>query len=424
MGDPATAQSGLLAYEPFYGLHEKAFSLSTDPRFLYKSAAHTAVFKEVLAGIRRRDGLVVLTGEIGTGKTTLCRSVLGALDGTTVSAFVPDPFVSREDLLKILLVEFGVVSTDDLARGRLRGASRAELSYPLYECLRSLERLDACAVLLIDEAQSLSSSLLEELRILADLEATHRLLQVVLVGQPELSNVLQEPHMRQIRQRVTTHCDLQPLDRDGVHAYVGHRVTVAGASAGRLHFSSEALDLVFAASGGVPRLINRLCDRTLQHGHQARAIAIGPELVRLAMADLQLARARERTPAAAAPAARRRTQREAPDASRSRGMFAAAALIVLGTLTGLSIAVYWGWEAPVLAQRVALPRVRRPSMRIGAPLPAVAEPAIESIGDTIAPPHLPDPAADDTPAEAGPPRAVTTPNRRIPQVVPPVVPAR
>ena len=147
--------SGLLLYEPFYGLDEKPFSLSTDPRFLYKSASHLPVFEEVLTGIRRREGLVVLTAEIGMGKTTLCRSVLAALDRKTFSAFVPDPFVSREDLLKILLVEFGVVSVDDLVRGRLQGASRAELSYPLYEFLRSLEPLDAYAVLLLDEAQNL-----------------------------------------------------------------------------------------------------------------------------------------------------------------------------------------------------------------------------------------------------------------------------
>jgi general secretion pathway protein A len=280
--------SGLLLYEPFYGLDEKPFSLSTDPRFLYKSASHLPVFEEVLTGIRRREGLVVLTAEIGMGKTTLCRSVLAALDRKTFSAFVPDPFVSREDLLKILLVEFGVVSVDDLVRGRLQGASRAELSYPLYEFLRSLEPLDAYAVLLLDEAQNLPVSLLEEVRILADLEGTRKLLQVVLIGQPELSSALQLPHMRQVKQRVTTHCELQPLDRDGVYGYVGHRLTVAGASADRLHFTAAALDLEFGATGGVPRVVNRLCDRTLLRGHAARASAIGPDLVRQAIADLQL----------------------------------------------------------------------------------------------------------------------------------------
>ena len=295
-------ESGLLLYEPYYGLSEKPFSLSTDPRFLFKSASHTPVFEDVLAGIRRREGLVVLTGEIGMGKTTLCRSVLGALDRKTFSAFVPDPFVTREDLLKILLVEFNVVPVDDLVRGRLQSASRAELSYPLYEFLRSLEPLDAFAVLLLDEAQNLPVPLLEEIRILSDLEGARRLLQVVLIGQPELSIALRLPHMRQMRQRVTTHCELQPLSREGVHGYVGHRLTVAGATADRLHFTGDALDLVFEASGGVPRVINRLCDRTLQRGHAACAATIGPDLVRSAIDDLQLD-ATAFAPAAEAPAA-------------------------------------------------------------------------------------------------------------------------
>ena len=422
MGHPATEQSGLLVYEPFYGLREKPCSLSTDPRFLYRSASRTRVFDGLLAGIRRREGLVVLTGEIGMGKTTLCRLVLAALEGKAFSAFVPDPFVSREDLLKTLLVEFGVVPVDDLMQGRLQGASRAELSYPLYEFLHSLESRDAFAVLLIDEAQNLPAPLLEELRVLADLEGAHKLLQVVLIGQPELSSALQEPHMRHIEQRVTTYCELQALDRDGVHGYVSHRLTVAGASPDRLHFSREALDLVFAATRGVPRSINRLCDWTLQHGHRARAAAIGPELVRLAAADLQLVipvpkpapepvssapitLADALPPVAAAP--RQQVYREPPRTRRMHGVFAVAALIVLGALSGLTLAVYWVWAGPVLTERVALPRVQRPSVRISAPLPAVLEPAIESIGDAIAPPHVPDTVEEETPAEAGPPRAVT-----------------
>jgi cell division septation protein DedD len=337
--------------------------------------------------------------------------------------------VSREDLLKTLLVEFGVVPVDDLVRGRLQGASRAELSYPLYQFLHSLEPLDTFAVLLIDEAQNLPAPLLEEVRVLADLEGAHKLLQVVLIGQPEFSRALQEPHMRHIKQRVTMHCELQPLDRDGVHGYVGHRLAVAGGAPDRPHFSGEALDLVFVASGGVPRMINRLCDWTLQYSHRARAVAIGPELVRLAAGDLQLAMPVPRPvpdPAAAptpitladalpplaagprAPVAESRLYRAAPHTSRTRGVFAVAALMVLGALSGLTLAVYWMWAGPVLTERVALPRVRRPSVRISAPLPAVIEPAIESIGDAVAPPHVPDSAQEETPEDAGPPRAVTT----------------
>ena len=454
--------SGLLLYEPYYGLSEKPFSLSTDPRFLYKSASHTPVFQEVLAGIRRREGLVVLTGEIGMGKTTLCRSVLGALDRKTFSAFVPDPFVTREDLLKILLVEFGVVSVDDLVRGRLQGASRAELSYPLYEFLRSLEPLDAFAVLLLDEAQNLPVPLLEEIRILSDLEDTRRLLQVVLIGQPELSTALRLPHMRQMRQRVTTHCELQPLGREGVYGYVGHRLTVAGATGDRLRFTGEALDLVFEASGGVPRVINRLCDRALQHGQQARAATIGPGLVRAASDDLQLvppapedvhpplvpaplplaavlasvagadtAVADEPAPAApapglddlrallllpptapsgvAVPVAQPRTDRvrigreagmagprriAAPQSARVRAT-AAAALIVLGAMSGMTLAVYWMWAGALFTGQAPVPAVKRPSARIAAPLPAVLPPAIDP-NDVIFVPAEPTDEATNT----------------------------
>ena len=173
------------SYEQHYGLNEKPFSLSADPRFLFRSPKHAPAFDDLLHGIRRREGLIVLTGEIGTGKTTLIRSVLQNLDRRTFSAFVPDPFVSREDLLKMLLVDFGVVSIGDLKRGALKGASRPDLSYPLYEFLDSLVPLQAFAVLIVDEAQNLPLPLLEEIRILSDLEGREKLLQVVLVGQPE-----------------------------------------------------------------------------------------------------------------------------------------------------------------------------------------------------------------------------------------------
>ena len=203
------------------------------------------MFDELRAGIRRREGIIVLTGEPGTGKTTLCRSVLAALDRKTFCAFVPDPFVSREDLLKMLLIEFGVMSVDDVKSGRLHAATRPELSYPLYDFLRSLVPLQAYAVLIIDEAQNLSSQLLEEIRILADLEGPEKLLQLVLVGQPELRDKLKDPAMRQVDQRVSVRCSLQPLERDAVPEYIAHRLTVAGGGADRVEFTPEALDLLF-----------------------------------------------------------------------------------------------------------------------------------------------------------------------------------
>jgi len=276
---PAPAPS--LTYEPHYGLKEKAFSLSADPRFLYRSPAHAPAFDELLNGIRRREGLIVLTGEIGTGKTTLMRSVLQHLDRRTFTAFVPDPFVSREDLLKMLLVDFGVVSLADLKRGSLSGASRPDLSYPLYEFLDSLVPLQAFAVLIIDEAQNLPLTLLEEIRILSDLEQREKLLQVVLVGQPELRSHLKMPEMRQVDQRVSVRCELTALGLEDVGHYVRHRLAVASDGGSCVQFSDAAMRAIFDASGGTPRVINLICDRALQRGHHAGADVITPSLIAL-----------------------------------------------------------------------------------------------------------------------------------------------
>jgi general secretion pathway protein A len=281
-----SSPSPSLTYEPHYGLREKAFSLSADPRFLYRSPAHAPAFEELLTGIRRREGLIVLTGEIGTGKTTLIRSVLQHLDRRTFTAFVPDPFVSREDLLKMLLVDFGVVSLADLKRGSLAGASRPDLSYPLYEFLDSLVPLQAFAVMIIDEAQNLPLGLLEEIRILSDLEQREKLLQVVLVGQPELKDHLKMPQMRQVDQRVSVRCELTPLGLTDVGKYVRHRLDVASEGGSHVQFSDSAIATLFKASGGVPRLINLICDRALQRGFKSRAMLIEPSLILEAVTSL------------------------------------------------------------------------------------------------------------------------------------------
>jgi general secretion pathway protein A len=280
--------SASFLYEPFYGLHEKPFSLSADPRFLFRSPAHGPAFDEILAGIHRREGLIVLTGEIGTGKTTICRSVLQHLDRRTFAAFVADPFVSREDLLKTLLVDFGVISIGDLTRGRFNGASRSDLSYPLYEFLDSLVPLQAFAVLVIDEAQNLSLPLLEEIRILSELERREKLLQVVLVGQPELRSSLRLQEMRQVDQRVSVRCELTALDAAGVAGYVGHRLKVAGRGGSRVEFTTPALAAIYEGSSGVPRLINRICDRALQRAHASRTMEIDARFVWTAIGDLGL----------------------------------------------------------------------------------------------------------------------------------------
>jgi general secretion pathway protein A len=290
-------RSPYLTYEPYYGLKEKPFSLSADPRFLYKSRTHAPVFDALRAGIRRKEGIIVLTGEPGTGKTTLCRSVLASLDRKTFCAVVPDPFVSREDLLKMLLVEFGVMSLDALKSGRLSAASRPELSYPLYEFLRSLVPLQAYAVLIIDEAQNLAPQVLEEIRILSDLEGPDKLLQLVLVGQPELHDKMKHAAMRQVDQRVSVRCALEGLERDAVPAYIAHRLTTAGAGADRVEFAPAALDLLYSVSNGNPRVINLIADKCLNRGHLAGTWIIPPEIVSAALGDLGYAKPQPVAPA-------------------------------------------------------------------------------------------------------------------------------
>ena len=243
---------------------------------------------DLLVGIRRREGIVVLTGEMGTGKTTLCRAALYQLDRKTFTTFVPDPSLSREDLLRMLLVDFGEVSIDDLRRGRLSGASRPDLSYQLYEFLTSLESVDAFAVLVIDEAQHLAAPLLEEIRALSELEAGRRLLQIVLVGQPELQTRLKQFQMRQIEQRVTMRCELRPLSKEDVAGYVAHRLAMVGAKNERIAFASAAIDMIHAASNGVPRVVNVICDRALSRAHLERLSVIGPPLAAGVIDELQL----------------------------------------------------------------------------------------------------------------------------------------
>ena len=250
-------------YEAHYGLAEKPFSLFADPRFLYRGRVHGPAFDDLLAAIQRREGLIVLTGDIGVGKTTLCRSAIEHLDRKTFSAFVPDPFMSREDLLKTLLIDFGVVSADELGSGRLGTASRLELSYVLREFLDSLISLDAVAVVIIDEAQNLSLPVLEEVRILSEPVGREKLLQVVLVGQLELEAQLKLPQMRQLDQRVAMRCRLESLSQHEAARYIDHRLGIAGGTSTRASFTDAAIHAVHEVTHGVPRAINLLCDRAL-----------------------------------------------------------------------------------------------------------------------------------------------------------------
>ena len=279
-------------HEEYYGFSDKPFSLTPDPKYLYKSESHANAFDLLQYAIRRREGFVVVTGDIGTGKTTLCRAILEQLDRKTFTALVLNPFLSEEDLLRLILQDFGVVSREEIKRGRLAGVTKQELIDTLNDFLLSLLPLGAGALLIIDEAQNLPRPVLEQIRILSNLETNkEKLLQIVLVGQLNLKELLRSPELRQLDQRVSIRYELTPLTREETAAYIAHRLTIAGGGA-VVSFAPKAIDLVHKHTGGIPRLINLVCDRALLGGYSARTNRITPEMVASAAAGLDLVRGR------------------------------------------------------------------------------------------------------------------------------------
>ncbi len=277
-----------LQYEEFYGFAQSPFTLAPDPRFLYPSPSHEEAIRLLLQTIRRRDGVAVLSGDIGTGKTTVCRTVLKQLDMKLFTSLVLNPFLSPEELLREILLDFGVVSREAVRSGRITSASRHELTTTLHEFLTSLVPIGASGVLIIDEAQHLSPQVLEQIRILSNLETNQaKLLQIVMVGQLNLLDVLQQPGQRELDQRVALRTVLAPLARLELEAYVMHRMSIAG-ELSQVAFEDAALDLLYKSSGGVPRLINLICDRALMAGAQADARAITAAIINTAVISLGL----------------------------------------------------------------------------------------------------------------------------------------
>jgi len=266
-------------YEDYYGFAEKPFSLTPDPKYLYKSESHANAFELLKYAIRRREGFIVVTGQIGTGKTTMCRALLDQLDRRTFSALLLNPFISEEDLLRLILQDFGVVSREEVRRGRLAGITKQELINTLNDFLLSLQPLGAGALLIIDEAQNLPVQVLEQIRLLSNLETDkEKLLQIVLVGQDNLLECLRSPQLRQLDQRVSMRCQLRPLTAEETWAYVAHRMTIAGGGS-TVRFTEKAAHRIHAITDGIPRLINLLCDRTLLAAFALRASRIERQLV-------------------------------------------------------------------------------------------------------------------------------------------------
>jgi type II secretory pathway predicted ATPase ExeA len=326
-------------YETYYGFTEKPFSLTPDPKFLYRSQSHGDAFDLLQYAVQRREGFVVVTGDIGTGKTTLCRALLEQIDRATFTALVLNPFMSEEDLLKRILQDFGVISRDEMKSSRLANVTKQELIDALYDFLLGLIPLKASAVLIIDEAQNLPRSVLEQIRILSNLETDkEKLLQIILVGQLDLQGMLRAPDMRQLDQRVSIRYELKPLDREAVGAYVAHRLAIAGGS-GSVGFTTKALDQVHKRSGGIPRLINLICDRCLLAGYSARTNRILPEMVADAASSLDVQ----------SPPKRRGWL------MRRASLTAAAAVVLLSSVVGVGAAayVYERFSTPVQARSIA-----------------------------------------------------------------------
>jgi len=273
-------------YTAFFGLREKPFALSPDPRFLYLSEAHREALAHLIYGIEQGEGFIAVTGEVGTGKTTLCRTLLRRLGGEVEVAFLFNPKLSARELLESVLVELGVEANGD-ARKRHADSSVRELIEALNQFLLEKRAAGKRVLLIVDEAQGLLPETLEQIRLLSNLETeSDKLIQILLLGQPELDVMLESPDLRQLRQRIGVRWRLAPLSRDEVAAYVRHRLSVSAGVARDHVFSDAALSAVYRFSGGVPRLVNLVCDRALLAAYGEGAAQLGPEYVRRASAEI------------------------------------------------------------------------------------------------------------------------------------------
>jgi len=265
-------------YLRFFRFKEAPFNITPDPRFLFFSRHHREAFDHVVYGIEKRKGFIELIGEVGAGKTTICRAVLSKLPPNIKTALVLNPSLTETQLLRAILNDFGLS-----AKGRDRLAYIETLNRFL---LDQLSQGNNVAVL-IDEAQDLMPAVLEQIRLLSNLETDqHKLLQIVLCGQPELKQRLAAPQLRQLRQRITVRCHLFPLTEEEMKQYINYRLKVAGWEGGEL-FHPDVFQVVYNYSGGIPRLVNAVCDVALLAGYVAGSRQIDNHCVKKAIQQLE-----------------------------------------------------------------------------------------------------------------------------------------
>ena len=245
-------------YETFYGLTSKPFQLNPDPSFYFGSKQHRRAKAYLEYGLLRNEGFIVITGEIGAGKTTIVRGLLESMEGGAVTAAnLVSTQLDAEDTLRMVGAAFGV---------RVKDVSKADLLMALEAFFLTQVSEGKRSLLIVDEAQNLTPRAVEELRMLSNFQfGKQALLQTFLVGQPEFREILQHPNMQQLRQRVTATCHIGPLDAEETKGYIEHRLRCAGGT-GRPSFDQAAFDTIFKATGGIPRRINSVCDRLLLLG--------------------------------------------------------------------------------------------------------------------------------------------------------------
>jgi general secretion pathway protein A len=268
-------------YEDFYSLIEPPFSLTPDPKYFYRSESHHRAFELLQYAIQRREGFMAVYGDIGTGKTTLCRAVLDNIGKNVYTALLLNPFLSELDLLKGILYDFGIAAP--------AGHTKQDLIYELNTFLISVLEKNGRAVVLLDEAQNIPMATLEQIRIISNLETNkEKLLQIVMVGQLELIDVLSKPELRQLHQRISIKCELTPLSLDEAAQYIRHRLAIAGGGQSRVVFTQDAMKEIYRYSGGIPRLINLIADRSLLAGMALSTTRLDRQVVGEAVDNLQL----------------------------------------------------------------------------------------------------------------------------------------
>lgn len=265
-------------YNEFYGLKENPFNVTSDPNFLYLSRHHKEALSRLLYGINERKGFIAITGEIGTGKTTLCRALLKELNGKTKTSYTLNSGLPEAQLLENMILDFGL---------KPQRRTRLSLMQTLNTFLIEELTKGSNVVLIIDEAQNLKASSLEQIRMLSNLETEkEKLIQIVLVGQPQLKEKLESPRLEQLRQRISVRYHIVPFSQEEIPDYVSHRLNVAGGNS-IVKFSNGVYELIYDYSKGIPRLINVVCDRALLLGFVMETKEITTDIVQKAVEEIE-----------------------------------------------------------------------------------------------------------------------------------------